>query len=163
MNCLNESLSYEQYTLSSFPILKSISKAITCLLYISHLFCSNYMSKSLSNRMHFSSIFPQHSMAMVLKQEITKSSVITNKYVDTWSVHICGHECGYSLCCCFLPLVAIVNRCGWDGGGKRIFALPGFLIITTIAAAVITRLTICQKLKLAKLLQTLFHLILATI
>lgn len=115
MNCLNESLSYEQYTLSSFPILKSISKAITCLLYISHLFCSNYMSKSLSNRMHFSSIFPQHSMAMVLKQEITKSSVITNKYVDTWSVHICGHECGYSLCCCFLPLVAIVNRCGWDG------------------------------------------------
>lgn len=58
-------------------------------------------------------------MAMVLKQEITKSSVITNKYVDTWSVHIFVRECGYALRCCFLPLVAIVNRGGWDGGGEE--------------------------------------------
>lgn len=60
-------------------------------------------------------------MAMVLKQEITKPFVIINKYVDTWSVHIYVHECGYALHCCFLPLVAIENRGGWEEGGKRIF------------------------------------------
>ena len=59
-----------------------------------------------------------------------KSSVITNKHIVTFSVHICVNGCG---CVLLSLLVAVVNR------GKRIFALPGCLIITTAVAIVTTR------------------------
>lgn len=71
-----------------------------------------------------------------------KSSVITNKHIVTFSVHMCVNGCG---CVLLSLLVAVENR------RKRIFAFPGGIItyiitynnnnniITTAVAIVTTR------------------------